>query len=161
MINKMNVTTPTDREIVVTRTFNAPRDLVFRAHTEPKLVQRWLLGPDGWTMPVCEIDLRVGGRLAYRWRNDAEGHEFGLTGEFHEITPPARMVHVERMEGFEGQSLVTTLFEERGGQTHMTVTMLFDSKEARDGAVASGMADGMATTYDRLEKVLTESLVTD
>ena len=160
MTKMMNVTTPTDREIVVTRTFNAPRELVFRAHTEPQLVKRWLLGPDGWTMPVCEVDLRVGGRFRYRWRNEAEGQEFGTSGEFREIEPPNRFINSESMEGFEGQSVVTTLFEEQGSRTKVTVTMLFDSKAQRDGALASGMADGMAKTYDRLETVLGESLVT-
>jgi uncharacterized protein YndB with AHSA1/START domain len=157
----MDVTTPNDREILIKRAFDAPRDLVFRANTVPQLVQRWLLGPDGWTMPVCKIDLRVGGSFEYRWRDASGSQEFGISGEFQEIAAPERLVHVERMEGMDGKSIVTTLFEAVGTKTIMTLTMLFDSKEQRDGALASGMADGMTTTYDRLETMLAMNLETN
>src|SRR5262245_49332205 len=90
----LQVTTPTEREIVMTRVFNASRGLVFDALTKPELIRRWLLGPDGWSMPVCEVDLRVGGSLRYVWRN-AAGQEMGMRGVFREIVRPARLVHTE------------------------------------------------------------------
>lgn len=149
------VSTPTDREIAMTRVFDAPRNLVFDALTKPELVKRWLLGPPGWSMPICEIDLRVGGAWRYVWRN-ADGREFGMDGVYREIAVPDRIVHTERFE--EGESLVTTLFNEQAGRTTLTMTMLFASQEARDGALESGMADGVATSYDRLEDILASTV---
>jgi uncharacterized protein YndB with AHSA1/START domain len=133
------------------RVFEAPRSLVFHALTKPELVRRWLLGPDGWTMPICEIDFRIGGAWRYVWRN-ADGCEFGMDGIYREIVAPERIVHVERFEG--GEALVTTLFNQQAGETTLTTTMLFASKEERDGALASGMADGVGASYDRLEEIL-------
>src|SRR4051812_39118545 len=104
----LQVTTPSDREIAMTRVFDAPRALVFEALTTPELVQRWLLGPPGWTMPHCQIDLKVGGAYRYVWRNDEKGMEFGTGGEFREILPPKRIVHTERMDGAPGGRLTTT-----------------------------------------------------
>lgn len=145
------VTTPSDREITMTRVFDAPRSLVFHALTTAELVSRWLLGPPGWSMPVCEIDLKVGGAWRYVWRN-ADGREFGMDGVYREIAAPDRIVHLERFE--EGEAVVTTLFNQQAGKTTLTMTMLFASQEERDGAVSSGMADGVAVSYDRLEEVL-------
>ena len=150
----LQVTTPTEREIVMTREFDAPRDLVFDAMTKPDLVQRWLLGPPGWTMPVCEIDLQVGGAYRYVWRSDADGSEFGLGGVFREIAAPERLVATEAFEGQPGESLDTTVLTEQDGRTTLALTMLFDSKEARDAALESGMESGVATSYDRLEEIL-------
>lgn len=116
------VSTPSDSEVQVTRLFDAPRELVWKAYTTPELVQLWLLGPPGWTMPVCEMDVRVGGTYRWRWRSDADGQEFGFHGEFLEVDPSARIVHTETYDsgdvggsmGDAGTSKVTVTFEERG-----------------------------------------------
>ncbi len=142
-----------DREIVMTRSFDASADLVFDALTQPALVRRWLLGPPGWTMPVCEIDLKVNGAWRYVWRGEA-GREFGMEGEYHVIDRPRRIVHTERFEG--GESVVTSTLAEKDGKTMLTMTMLFDSKEARDGAIESGMGEGVAVSYQRLDDILRE-----
>ena len=160
--NKLSVSTPNDLEIVTSRAFDAPRALVFEAHANPEIVQRWLLGPPGWSMPVCEIDLTVGGKLRYVWRNDADGTSFGMTGVFKEIVVPERMVHTEFFTDnwTGGEALVTTVFTEKGGKTTVTITMRFASKEARDGALATGMTDGMESSYRMLEDVLRSTTAT-
>lgn len=150
----LQVTTPSDREIAMTRVFDAPRPLVFEALTTPDLVKRWLLGPPGWSMPHCEIDLKVGGVYRYVWRNDEKGKEFGTGGVFREIHPPERIVHTEQMDGAPGEALNTTLLTARDGRTTLTLTMLFDSKESRDAALGSGMEKGVAISYDRLADLL-------
>ena len=154
--SKLTVATPNDLEIVTSREFNAPRALVFEAHKKPELLKRWLLGPPGWSMPVCEVDLRVGGRLRYVWRSDTDGKEFGMTGVHKEVVPPERIVHTEYFSDnwTGGEALVTTVFAERGGKTTVTITVHFASKEARDGALATGMTDGMEFGYQRLEELL-------
>jgi uncharacterized protein YndB with AHSA1/START domain len=154
------VTTPSDREFAVTRVFDAPARLVFDYHTKPELVRKWQLGPDGWSMPTCEIDLRVGGTYHYLWRNDADGMEFGSRGTFKEVVAPSKLVHTEGMYGVPGaegeEALVTITFDEMGGRTTLTTLMKFISKEARDGAMASGMADGMETSYARMEGLMSK-----
>ena len=154
----LQVTTPSDREVRVVRTFNAPRELVYQAHITPALLQRWSLGPPGWTMPVCEMDVRPGGKYRWRWKSDADGKEFGFFGTFREVDAPSRLVHDEYYDpGDVGgpmstePALITLELEEAGGVTTLTVTMLFPSKEARDGAVGSGMTDGMEIGYARLD----------
>lgn len=155
MRHAADVTTPSDREVQVTRLFDAPRELIFDCHTRPELVRRWLLGPDGWSMPVCEIDLRVGGSYRYVWRNDADGREFGMGGVYQEIAGPERIVHTERFE--DDESVCTLTLVEEGGRTRMTQTMRFASQAVRDAAMATGMTDGMATSFDRLEDLLAET----
>jgi len=154
-VGNLTITRPGDREIAMTREFDAPRRLVFDALTKPELVQRWLLGPDGWTMPVCEIDLRVGGAYRYLWRN-AKGKEMGLRGVFREITVPDRLVHTESFDEpwYPGDALVTTVLVERAGKTTLTMTVLYDSRDARDLALQSGMEQGVARSYDRLAEIL-------
>src|SRR6185503_3106474 len=119
MINteKLKVSASGDREIVMTRSFNAPRRLVFDAFTKPELVRQWLLGPDGWSMPVCEIDLRVGGKYRYVWRKEATGEEMGMGGTFREIVRPEKLVATEKFDEawYPGEAVDTTVFEERGG----------------------------------------------
>jgi len=161
MPHRIDVTTPSDREIRVTREFDAPRDLIFACHTDPELVQRWLLGPPGWSMPVCEIDLRVGGRYRYVWRSDADGSEFSFYGEYREIASPERLVHSEWMAGAEeaGESLCTLVLTEADGRTTLTQTMRFSTVEAFDQALQSGMTDGMGMSYDRLEQMMEEQAV--
>jgi uncharacterized protein YndB with AHSA1/START domain/effector-binding domain-containing protein len=150
------VSTPSDREIAIERDFDAPRTLVFDAFTKPELVRRWLLGPDGWSMPVCEIDLRVGGRYRYVWRKDATGQVMGLGGEFREVVRPARIVATERFDEawYPGEAVTTTVFESRGQVTAVRVTVLYESRAARDTAARSGMEHGMAAGFTRLEEVL-------
>jgi uncharacterized protein YndB with AHSA1/START domain len=154
--SKLQVTTPGDREIVMTRAFNAPREIVFDAFTKPELIRRWLLGPEGWSMPVCDVDLRVGGAFRYVWRNNEDGNEFGITGAFTEIAAPERIVHTERFEPQmqPGEALITTAFDEGSGVTTVTMTCLYESREIRDIAIQSGMETGVAISYDRLEKML-------
>jgi uncharacterized protein YndB with AHSA1/START domain len=147
---------PSDREIQVSRDFDAPRSLVFDAFTKPELVRRWLLGPPGWTMPVCEIDLRIGGSYRYVWRSEKDGSQMGIRGVFREITPVERLVATEKFDDawYPGEALDTTVFEERRGITRTTITVLYESQEARDTARLSGMEYGMAAGYDRLETLL-------
>jgi uncharacterized protein YndB with AHSA1/START domain len=151
----LEVTTPSDREIAMTRVFDAPRGLVFDAFTRPELVRRWLLGPSGWTMPVCEIDLRVGGRYRYVWRK-AGVPDMGMGGVYREIVPAQRIVATEAFDNpwYEGEALDTTVFEEQRGRTTVTMTMLLASKEIRDKILKSGMERGVAESYDRLEEIL-------
>jgi uncharacterized protein YndB with AHSA1/START domain len=156
MGNTLKVTTRGDREIVMTRTFDAPRRLVFDAFTKPELVKQWLLGPDGWSMPVCEIDLKVGGRYRYVWRNDKTGTEMGMGGVFREIVVPERIVATEKFDEawYPGEALDTTVFVEQDGKTTVTLTVLGATPEARDAMLKSGMESGVAVSYDRLEKLL-------
>ena len=165
-IDKAQVTLPSEREVKVTRSFKAPRALVYRAYTEPQLVQRWLLGPPGWSMPVCEMDVRVGGRYRWRWRNDQDGSEFGFTGTFREVQPAARLVHTEAYDpgtvgdGYPGnEAIVVITFGEEGGVTTVTTLIDFGSKEARDAAVATGMTDGMEESYQLLDRLLGDKAV--
>ena len=149
------VTTPSDLEIAMTRVFNAPRRLVFDALTKPELVKQWLLGPPGWTMPVCEIDLRVGGAFRYVWRH-ADGREMGMGGVFREIVPQERIVHTELFDEawYAGEALVTNVLVERSGKTTLTLTSRFETRETRDSVLKSGMESGVAVSYDRLEQLL-------
>ncbi len=114
-----------ETEIVMTRTFDAPRALVFDALTKPEYVQRWLLGPSGWSMPVCEIDLKPGGRYRYVWRKDSDGTEMGVSGTYREIVPPERIVHTEQFDQpwYPGEAVITTLLMEEGGKTKFSSTM--------------------------------------
>jgi len=145
-----------DREIVMTKVFDAPRKLIFDAFTKPELLKQWLLGPPGWSMPVCEIDLRVGGRYRYVWRRDSDGTEMGCGGVYREIVPPERLVHTEQFDNpwYPGESLITTLLDEQQGKTTLTATMLYESRAARDGILKSGMESGVAASYDRLAELL-------
>src|SRR5258705_3667249 len=128
----VDVTTPSASEIKVTRVFNAPAKLVFDCHTKAKLVQRWLLGPPGWSMPVCEIDLKVGGSYRYVWRNDSSGAEFGTRGKFLEIDAPGRIVHSETMDGMECEAIATMTLVEIGGGTTLTMLLRFPTPTTRD-----------------------------
>ena len=149
----LSVTTPSDREIVMTRTFDAPRELVFEAMTRPEHMKEWW-GPHGFTLPVCEIDLRPGG--AYRFVSaDAEGTEYAFRGEYREIVPPEKIVWTFEFEGMPGNVSVETMtLTEENGQTTVTSTSVFDSVEQRDGMLESGMETGAAETYDRLAELL-------
>lgn len=152
---QLKITTPTDREIVMTREFEAPRHLVFDALVKPELLMRWLLGPPGWTMPVCEVDPHAGGKYRYVWRNE-DGTQMGTGGVIREIVPPERLVATEKFDEawYPGESLVTYTLVENEGTTTLTLTMCYVSKEARDAALNSGMEKGVAISYDRLAELL-------
>jgi len=149
----LKVTTPSDREVVLTRIFNAPRHLVFEAFTKPELLKRWF-GPHGWSLPVCEVDFRVGGGFRFIMRGP-DGTEMGMRGTYKEIAPPNQSVHMESFDDFPGsESQVTTVFTEKDGKTTMIATVLYPSKEVRDAVIQSGMEHGAAETYDRLAEML-------
>lgn len=154
--DSFEVSLPSDREIQITRDFDARRGLVFDAFTKPELVRRWLLGPPGWTMPLCEIDLRVGGAYRYVWRSEKDGSQMAVGGVFREVTPPERLAASEAFDDawYPGEALDTTVFVETRGITRTTITVLYESREARDAARRSGMEYGMAAGYDRLEALL-------
>jgi uncharacterized protein YndB with AHSA1/START domain len=161
---KAEVSLPSDSEVRVTRSFHAPRKLVWDAHTVPKLVQKWMLGPPGWSMPVCEMDVRPGGKYRWRWKSDANGNEFGFFGEFKEVDAPAKFAHHEYFDpGDIGGSMpvdnpakIRTSFTEKDGVTTLVTVMDFGTKELRDAAVSTGMTDGMEMGYERLDKMFAE-----
>ncbi len=148
----LKVTTPTDREVVLTRVFDAPRTLVFDALTKPELLKRWF-GPHGWSLVVCEVDLKVSGAFRFVLRGPA-GREMGMRGLYREIAPPERSVHVESFDDYPGESLVTTVLVEQEGRTTLTATVLSPSREIRDAVLKSGMEHGAAETYDKLADLL-------
>jgi uncharacterized protein YndB with AHSA1/START domain len=163
MINPGNlkVATRGDWAIVMTRDVNAPRGLVFDAFTKAELVKQWLLGPDGWSMPVCEIDLKVGGTYRCVWRRDSDGSEMGMGGVYREIVPQERIVSTEVFDKawYPGEAVVTVVLSERAGITTIAQTVVYQSREARDGVLESGMESGVAASYGRLAQ-LVESLGT-
>ena len=150
----LKLTAPSDREIRMVRVFEAPRPLVYRSFTEPALIQRWL-GPRGWTLPVCEVDLKVGGKYRYVGEGP-DGTRLGWGGTFKEIVPGERIVHTESFDDYPGEALITAIWTESGGKTTLTLTMLLASKEVRDAIIATGMEHGAAESYDRLAEILAE-----
>lgn len=146
-------TTPSEREIAAMRVFDAPPRLVWEAHTKPEHVSRWMLGPDGWTMPVCEIDLRPGGVWHFVWRG-LDGTEMEMRGEYREIAPPERLVSTESWGGDWPETLNTVDLTEKGGKTTMVTTILYPSKEAREKALCTGMEEGWSHSYGRLDEYL-------
>ena len=159
MITKRNalaIDTPSDREVLMTRAFDAPRELLWEMWTNPEHVPRWLLGPEGWTMPVCDIDLRPGGAWRFVWRK-SEGEEMEMTGVYREIDAPERLVHTESWGGDWPETLNTLVLTEEEGRTTMELTISYPSKDARDAALQTGMSDGASISFDRLDRYL-ESL---
>lgn len=159
------VSLPGDSEVRVMRSFDAPAALVYRAYTEPELLQRWLLGPEGWTMPVCEMDVRVGGRYRWRWRSGEDGSEFGFEGEFVEVEPGVRLRHTEVFDpGDTGEhmgdepAMVTVTFEERDGVTTVATLVDYGTKASRDAALGTGMTDGMEMSYKQLDELVASGL---
>jgi uncharacterized protein YndB with AHSA1/START domain len=151
----LQVTTPSDREIELTRVFDAPRKLVFDCFTKPELLKRWGLGPRDWTLTGCDIDLRPGGA----WRfvlTKHTGEEMIMSGVYREIAAPARIVQTERFEkpAYPGEGQNTTTFVEAGGKTTLTVTCLYESAQIRDMVLKSGMESGASVGYDRLAELL-------
>ena len=154
----LQVSTPTDTTIVLTRAFNAPRRLVWEAMFTPDKMRRWMLPPPGWTMTVCECQARVGGALKLAWKNEEADPFMTLEGVFTEVVLHERIVHTETMALGSGQVIGSLVekheFAEKGGVTTMRITQVYDSKEARDGALASGMDQGMEAGYVRLDALL-------
>jgi uncharacterized protein YndB with AHSA1/START domain len=154
-MDKMTLKTEGDRHVVVKRRFGAPPEAVYRAHTEPQLVQKWMLGPDGWSMPVCICEARPNGKIRYEWAN-GKGGGFHLTGEFLELEPYRRIVHVERMHlpAATPDNHIETTFDPDGTGTLMTMRMTLPDAETRKQMLASGMEHGMEASYVRLENML-------
>jgi len=136
-------------ELVITRVVDAPRTLVFEAWTSPEHLPQWMLGPSGWTMPVCEVDLRPGGSWHFVWRQ-SDGTEMEMRGVYREIAPPERLVSTESLGGDWPETLNTVTLTEEDGKTTITQTVLYPSKEARDAALQTGMREGMSLSFDRL-----------
>jgi uncharacterized protein YndB with AHSA1/START domain len=151
----LQITTPSEREIVMSRVFDAPRSLVFDAWTKPELLKRWLGVRGGWSMVVCEVDLSVGGAYRFVWRGP-DGAEMGMGGVYREIAPPERLVATESFDDpwYSGEAVDTTVLVEEGGQTTATTTALYESEEIRDAVLESGMARGVAESYDMLAEYL-------
>ena len=151
----LTVTTPSDREIAMIRVFDAPRRLVFRALTEPELMKRWFSGPPGWSFTTCEADVRPGGKYRFVW-SDQNGTDMGMGGVYIEVTPPERIVATEKFDQawYPGEAIVTQSLTESGGKTTLTLTVRYESKEARDGVLASPAKEGVQYTYDRLAEFL-------
>jgi uncharacterized protein YndB with AHSA1/START domain len=154
-VSKMTIKTEGDRFVVVTRRFAATPEAVYRAHTEPHLIQKWMLGPEGWTMPVCISEARPGGKIRYEWTMPAGGG-FHLTGEYQELEPYSRIVHVERMHLPDPtpDNHVETRFEPDGDSTLMTMRMTLPDAETRSRMLASGMEHGMEASYVRLDGMI-------
>jgi uncharacterized protein YndB with AHSA1/START domain len=157
-IGSLTVSTPSDREIVMTREFDAPRELVFDAYTKPELLKRWLGVFGGWTMAECEVDLRVGGSYRYVWRGP-NGEQMGMRGTLREVVVPERIVSTETFDEswYEGAAVGTIEFVERGGKTTLTMTMRYDSREIRDAVLKSPMEQGVAASFDTLADLLARS----
>jgi uncharacterized protein YndB with AHSA1/START domain len=145
--------TPSDVELVTISAFDAPRELLWEVWTSPEHLPKWLLGPEGWTMPVCESDLRVGGAWRFVWRQ-ADGTEMGMTGEYREINPPELLVSTQSWGGEWPETTNTLVFTEDGERTIVTQTFLYPSLEARDAAIATRMQKGMDAGFDRLDAYL-------
>ncbi|MFN8524170.1 MAG: SRPBCC family protein [Chloroflexota bacterium] len=158
--HKLTFSAHGDREIRMVRKFNASAELVWQALTVPDLVKRWMSGMPGWELAICDIDLVVGGRYRYLWRclpgGSHPGMEMGMGGAYLEIERPIRLVHTERFDQawYPGEAVITTDLTEHGGVTTMTATIKYESREARDGVLASPAESGVAMSYDRLEALL-------
>ncbi|HMC96476.1 MAG TPA: SRPBCC family protein, partial [Flavobacteriales bacterium] len=155
MSNKVTVVAKGDREVVISRAFSAPRPLVFDAMSKPEMMKQWFHGPPGWTLVVCEIDLRVDGRYRWVWRNDA-GHDMGMGGVYKEVQRPERIVSTEKFDQswYPGEAVGTLVLTEQGKQTLMTLTVRYESQVARDGVLASPMQTGLDAGYSRLDEFL-------
>lgn len=156
----LQVSTPTDTTIVLTRTFNAPRRLVWEAMTVPGKMRRWMLPPPGWTMTVCECEARVGGALKLAWKSEDADPAMTLQGVFTEVIPYERMTHTETMKLGSGETIGSLLetheFAEKNGVTTMRITQAYDSKDARDGTIASGMDQGMEAGFAQMDAMLAQ-----
>lgn len=155
----LQITTPSEREIRIERSFAAPRRLLYDAYTKPELVKRWLGAMPGWSWAVCEMDVRVGGRYRWAWKGP-DGAEMGMGGTYREIVPTERIVNTEKFDQawYEGEAVDTVVFTERAGRTTVTTSILYVSKEVRDAVLKSDMAEGMEMGYKILDAMLAESV---
>ena len=156
-MSKLTLKTEGDTHVIITRRFDAPPEAVYRAHTDPRIVQQWMLGPEGWTMPACNSDLRPGGKFRYEWKHPNKGG-FYLTGEFVELKPYSKIVHVERMylPDPTPDNRIETTFEPDGTGTVMTMRMTLPDEKTRAVMLATGMEKGMEDSYVRLEKMIAD-----
>ena len=152
-VGETTFATPSDTEIEITRVVDAPRALVFDAWTKPEHIPNWMLGPPGWTMPVCEVDLRAGGAWHFAWHK-SDGNEMTMRGIYREVSPPERIVSTESWGPEWPETLNTVTFSEEAGQTTIVVTVRYPSKEARDAALGTGMKQGMNMSFERLAAYL-------
>lgn len=152
---KLKIAAAGDRDLVMTREFKAPRALVYDAWTKPELIKRWLAGPEGWTMSVCEIDLKLGGSYRYEWFKEKTGERMGMGGVYREIIPNEKLVATEQfdMAWYPGEAIVTTTLEEKGGITTVETTVTYDSKDARETVLRSPMETGVEASYLRLDEL--------
>lgn len=162
MKHTLKITTPGDREIVITRSFDAPRRLLWEAMTKPELIRRWLFLPPGWAMTKCEEDPRVGGAYRWEWAGPDGNTAMAMHGVYREVVPQQRLVRTEIFEmgcapRQEGETIAAIVFTEQAGCTTLTTTVTYPSKAARNGMLASGMEKGMAAGYDQLEKMLADN----
>jgi uncharacterized protein YndB with AHSA1/START domain len=156
MKHTLKVAAQGDREILVTRAFDAPRAMVFEAYTRPELIKRWLGAHAGWSLDVCEVDLVVGGAYRWLWRGP-DGAQMGISGRYLELAPPDRLVCTEKFDEawYAGEGIVTVDFIEESGRTTLQLTLRYESAAARDGVLKSPMETGLAASYDALEAVVT------
>jgi uncharacterized protein YndB with AHSA1/START domain len=154
-MSKLTLKTEGDTHVIVSRRFAAPPEAMYRAHTDPKLLQKWLLGPDGWTMPVCISEAKAGGKIRYEWSN-GKSKTFHLTGEYIELVPYRKIVHVERMflPDATPDNHVETRFDADGKGTFMTIRMTLPDANTRAAMLSTGMETGMEASYVRLEGML-------
>ena len=154
-MSNMTLKTEGDRYVVVTRRFAASPEAVYRAHIDARIIQKWMLGPEGWTMPVCISEARPGGKIRYEWSNGT-GHGFHLTGEYVELQPYSRIVHIERMHLPDPtpDNHVETRFDADGTGTLMTMRMTLPDAQTRAAMLATGMEHGMEASYVRLEEMI-------
>lgn len=156
-MSKLTLKTEGDTHVIVTRRFDAPPEAVYRAHTDPTIVQKWMTGPEGWSMPVCQCDPRPGGKIRYEWKHPSKGG-FYLTGELLELKPYSKIVHVERMHLPDPtpDNHIETTFVPDGNGTIMTMRMTLPDAQTRAMMLATGMEKGMEDSYVRLEKMIGE-----
>jgi uncharacterized protein YndB with AHSA1/START domain len=152
-VGETTFATPSDTEIEMTRVFDASRALVFDAWTKPEHIPNWMLGPPGWTMPVCDVDLRVGGAWHFAWQKSG-GEEMNMRGVYREVSPPERFVSTESWGPEWPETLNTVTFSEEAGRTTVVITVAYPSKEARDAALGTGMKQGMNLSFERLAAYL-------
>lgn len=161
-VGTLKVEAKGDREIVMTREFNAGKDLVFDCFTKPELIKRWLYGPDGWSLDVCTVDLKVGGKYRYVWKYLKDGSTMGAGGTYREISGPDKLVQTESFDEswYPGEALLTTTFVEKSGRTYITINILYETKEGRDTVIKSPMEGGASQSYNRLETLLNSLIET-
>jgi uncharacterized protein YndB with AHSA1/START domain len=153
-VGGLSAALPSDREIRITRSFNAPREMVWDAHTKPELLKRWLLGPPGWQMPVCDIDLRVGGKYRYEWHWDGK-MAMALSGTYRAVDAPAHLADTQMFDDnwTQGPADTDITLVETDGKTFITMDIKYASQEARDLALSTPMMEGMEAGYERLERL--------